>query len=151
MISRREILSGAPVLAAASALSPPTSFSVDDAERPPQIGSEIIPLEEGWQFRIDPAANPSPAGLSDEGWQSVVVPHTWQSLGGSPEYVGVAWYRRKLFAPETWRDLFVRVEFEAVYHTAHVFLNGTPIGQHIGKGYTAFTCDLSPHLKYDAT
>jgi beta-galactosidase len=138
-------------VAAATALSLPTALSEDEAERPPQIATEIIPLEEAWQFRLDPAANPAPAGLSDEGWQSVVVPHTWQSLGGSPEYVGVAWYRTKLFAPEAWRNLFVRIAFEAVYHTAHVFLNGTPIGQHIGKGYTAFTSDLSPHLKYDAT
>jgi beta-galactosidase len=150
MISRRKLLSGAPILAAASALSLPSAFS-EEQETQQQIGSEIIPLEEAWQFRLDPAGVDSPPALAPDDWQSVVVPHTWQALGGTPDYVGVAWYRRELFAPETWRTLFVRVEFEAAYHTAHVFLNDAPIGQHIGKGYTSFTCDLSPHLKYGGT
>ncbi|MFZ0661180.1 MAG: glycoside hydrolase family 2 TIM barrel-domain containing protein [Acidobacteriaceae bacterium] len=107
-------------------------------------------MRDGWQFRIDPSAASTPSLIPDGGeWQSVSVPHTWQALGGLPEYVGVAWYRRDLLARESRRTGFVRLEFEAVYHTAHVFLNGKMIGQHIGKGYTAFTCDLSPHLGHD--
>ena len=50
--------------------------------------------------------------------------------------------------PAAWESLFVCVEFEAVFHTAHIFLNGQKVGEHIGKGYTAFRCDLSAHLKY---
>jgi len=150
MISRRRLLTGAPILGAASALSFPSAFS-EEGLKQPQAGSETISLEEDWQFRLDPAANASPAGLREDTWQSVVVPHTWQALSGTPEYVGVAWYRRELFAPEIWRTLFVRIEFQGAYHTAYVFLNGTSIGEHIGKGYTAFTCDLSPHLKYGET
>jgi len=42
----------------------------------------------------------------------------------------------------------VRIEFEAVNHTVQVFLNGELIGEHLGKGYTAFALDLSPHLKF---
>lgn len=76
------------------------------------------------------------------------MPHTWQALGRSPDYVGVAWYRTEVYAPMDWQAKFVRIEFEAVFHTAHVFLNGQPIGEHIGKGYTAFTCDLTPALRY---
>jgi beta-glucuronidase len=51
-------------------------------------------------------------------------------------------------ALDSWKTVHVRVEFEAVTHTAHVFLNGELIGQHIGKGYTAFTVDLSPNLHF---
>lgn len=150
MITRRKLLSGAPILGAASALSICAAFPEAPALSPRCNESESIGLEEGWQFRPDPkgtARPPDVAGASAE-WQSVTVPHTWQALGGSPEHVGVGWYRTKIFAPEIWRNLFVRVEFEAVYHTAHIFLNGTRIGEHIGKGYTAFSCDLSPHLHY---
>jgi beta-glucuronidase len=152
MISRRKLLSGAPLLGAASVLTLPSAWAADEEDGPHLSAGEVLPLEEGWHFRLDAKAAAAPAELAaeDAAWQPVTVPHTWQSLGGSPEYAGVAWYRRKLFAPAAWQSQFVRVEFEAVYHTAHVFLNGTPVGEHIGKGYTAFTCDLSPQLRYDA-
>jgi beta-glucuronidase len=42
----------------------------------------------------------------------------------------------------------VRIEFEAVNHTAHVFLNGKAVGEHVGKGYTAFTLDVAQHLNF---
>lgn len=148
MVSRRQVLSGAASLGAASALSWSSVYGEKDTVHPVWAG-ETISLGDNWHFRLDPAAVASPSAAAETAaWQSISVPHTWQSLGGSPEYVGVAWYRRKLFAPELWRTMFVRIEFEAAYHTAHVFLNGTLIGQHIGKGYTAFTCDLTPHLRY---
>jgi beta-galactosidase len=153
MISRRKLLSGVPLAGAASALSLP-AFSAG-TEFPSLDGSQVVRLGEGWRFRLDPSGATSPPRSSASspdsasgGWQSISVPHTWQALGSSPEYVGVAWYRTQIFAPESWRGLFVRVEFEAVYHTAHVFLNGEPIGEHVGKGYTAFTCDLSQRLHY---
>lgn len=42
----------------------------------------------------------------------------------------------------------MRLEFEAVTHTAHVYLNNSLVGEHVGKGYTAFTVDLSAQLRY---
>ena len=106
-------------------------------------------LEEGWLFAFDANASMDPSELTtpDSGWMQVRVPHTWQAMAGDPSYVGVAWYKLEFTAPQEWADQFVRIEFEAVTHTAHAFLNGKPAGQHVGKGYTAFTCDLSPLLK----
>lgn len=51
-----------------------------------------IPLRDGWEFRIDPAgATDAAAASATKGeWEAVQVPHTWQSLGRSPDYVGVA-------------------------------------------------------------
>jgi beta-galactosidase len=111
--------------------------------------SYSIALREGWEFRLDPSGTASPSSLPDgaDGWEAVQVPHTWQSLGRSPEYAGIAWYRIGLEAPSSWGSRHVRIEFEAVNHTAQVFLNGIQVGEHVGKGYTAFTCDLSSHLK----
>jgi beta-galactosidase len=116
--------------------------------------SNGVPLRDGWEFRTDPngAAQPSdaleqtPVGQAPA-WSPVQVPHTWQSLGGSPEYVGVGWYRFRFNAPANWASRHVRIEFVAVNHTAHVFLNGSAVGEHVGKGYTAFTVDLSAKLK----
>jgi beta-glucuronidase len=44
----------------------------------------------------------------------------------------------------------VRIEFEAVFHTAKVWLNGKLLGEHPGRGYTAFTFDATPALQFDA-
>jgi beta-glucuronidase len=76
----------------------------------------------------------------------VALPHTWAALGCWPDHVGVALYTIVFACPPEWAQQFVRVEFEAVFHTAQVYLNGKPVGQHFGKGYTAFTCDLSHAL-----
>jgi beta-glucuronidase len=115
-----------------------------------QRDSYSFSLRDGWEFRLDPsgAAEPSDALDHAEGWSPVQIPHTWQSLGGSPEYAGVAWYRLRFEAPAGWDSQHVRIEFEAVNHTARVFLNGTVAGEHVGKGYTAFTLDLSPHMNF---
>lgn len=106
-------------------------------------------LEEGWLFAFDTGASMVPPAQtsSESKWMRVTAPHTWQKMAGNPEYAGVAWYRLEFTAPSEWAEQFVRIEFEAVTHTAHVFLNGKPAGQHVGKGYTAFTCDLSPLLE----
>ncbi len=146
MTSRRDFIAALPAFGTALGMGKPQT-----AVRP-TIGSSAtnrIPLEHDWKFRLDPAASRDPhvALSGSANWQSVNVPHTWQTLGNSPDYVGVAWYRLAFDAPSEWRNQFVRLEFEAVYHSADVFLNGASIGEHVGKGYTAFTCDASPRLK----
>jgi beta-glucuronidase len=104
-----------------------------------------------WQFRIDPDkmgqsnAWYKPAQASD-GWQNVTVPHTWQIAQDSAEYFGIAWYRRTFEVSEEWSDLIIRIEFEAVFHSAAVWVNGNRVGEHLRKGYTAFDFDISRFL-----
>jgi beta-glucuronidase len=43
----------------------------------------------------------------------------------------------------------VRVEFEAVFHSAKVWVNGQPAGEHARKGYTAFAFDITHLLHSD--
>ena len=57
-------------------------------------------------------------------WEAVHVPHTWQYLGRSPDYVGVASFRIRFEAPASSDSQHLRVQFEADNHTAAVFLNG---------------------------
>ena len=77
------------------------------------------------------------------------VPHTWQIEEDSSEYQGAAWYRTTFEAPERWAGQSVRAEFEAVYHSAEVWLNGRRVGEHLRSGYTAFTLDLTSALRLD--
>jgi beta-glucuronidase len=108
-----------------------------------------------WLFRLDPDGKGEVNGwtLPDApaaGWREVRVPHTWQVEQDNVAYRGAAWYRRSFDAPDAWRDRAVRVEFEAVFHTATVWVNGKEAGRHIGKGYTAFTLVVAHLLRYGA-
>lgn len=82
--------------------------------------------------------------------RTVRVPHTWQIEPGREEYFGPATYSRQIDLPASWQGSVVRVECEAAFHTAEVFLNGTKAGEHRGKGYTAFTVDVTRHVKFGA-
>lgn len=114
--------------------------------------SGSVALKEGWLFSFDHSASMVQPAETDPrfSWVPVTVPHTWQAMAGDPGYVGVGWYELEFTAQPDWQQQLIRIEFEAVTHTAHVFVNGESAGQHTGKGYTAFTCDLSPLLKYGA-
>lgn len=144
---RRFFAAGAavPLLAGSAAASPGEQNSA----------GENISLNGPWQFRLDADGKGEQGGwaLPDSppaGWREVRVPHTWQVEPENAGYRGVAWYRRTFDAPEAWRDHAVRVEFEGVFHTATVWVNGKEAGRHTGKGYTAFTLDAGQLLRYDA-
>ncbi len=144
MSSRRAFLKTGAVLPAVSL------YAADPAE---SCQADSISLNGAWDFRFDPDRTgeaqawhkPSIESLA---WRTVRVPHTWQVETGSTEYMGAAWYRRAIDVPVSWREAAVRVEFEAVFHTATVWLNGTEVGRHIGKGYTTFVVDLSSALQF---
>lgn len=135
MTTRRRFLSATPALAA-----PVAASSALAAPPPPEGVQERISLDGTWQFRLTPAAP----------WRDVTVPHTWQVEPGATGHYGRAFYRRAFLAPQRWSGCAVRVEFEAVFHSARVSLNGKPVGEHLRKGYTAFTLDLTPRLSFGA-
>jgi beta-glucuronidase len=130
---------------AAGAAVPLLARSAEAAPVPGEgnSGGENTSLNGRWLFRLD---SDSPSA----GWREVRVPHTWQVEPENVGYRGVAWYRRSFDVPEAWRDRAVRVEFEAVFHTATVWVNGKEAGRHVGKGYTAFTLDIAHLLSYGA-
>lgn len=115
--------------------------------------TETVSLNGPWRFKTDPgdtglAAKWFAADFPLRDGEAVAVPHTWQTSEKYEEYRGAAWYARSLSIPRDWADSEVRLEFEAVFHSARVWLNGQQIGEHIGKGYTAFALDLTGRLRY---
>ena len=102
--------------------------------------NERVTLDGLWDFRLD----------TETKWKTVTVPHTWQTAAESAGFYGVGWYERVFDVPKEWSGSAVRMEFEAVFHSATVWVNGRPAGEHLRKGYTAFTLDITPHLKWGA-
>jgi beta-galactosidase len=113
---------------------------------------ETVSLCGQWWFRTDPlniGEEQRWYGTDDmtSAWRQVRVPHTWQVEPAFVEYRGVAWYRRTFEAPSEWQDSAVRIEFEAVFHTATIWVNGELAGEHTRKGYTAFVLDITHFLR----
>ncbi|TWI65390.1 beta-galactosidase [Pseudoduganella lurida] len=120
-------------------------------------------LSQDWLFGAGELAGAEQPGFDDSGWRRVVVPHDFgimdrpdgtppfdaKAVGGQDAgYLpgGIGWYRRhmKLDAADAARVL--RLQFEAVYMDADIWLNGTHVARH-RYGYTAFGVDLTGKVK----
>jgi beta-glucuronidase len=153
MPSRRQFLTAsAGAIAATLATSEVQATDTEAKAFPTNLAS----LCGEWLFRTDSADSGQSqhwygADVPSIGWRQVNVPHTWQIEAPVAEYYGTAWYRRSFDVPADWRLFAVRIEFEAVFHTATVWINGQMAGEHRGKGYTAFTFDVTHLLHWGKT
>ena len=97
-----------------------------------------ISLDGVWDFQYLGSSATSLAGK-----RNILVPSPWQaqfpdlSMRG-----GVAVYRRSVEAPADWLGQRVFLHFGAVFHIAHVFVNGALIGSHVG-GFLPFYFDVT--------
>lgn len=154
MISRRKFIQNGGslgLLGLVPATAMAESFNPNNAGQTGKLQLEL-PLNGNWDF-IQDADNkgenekwftsPEKAGK----WQQVAVPHTWQTDPEHAEYFGTAWYKKEFYVPAEWKNKMIRAEFEAVYHSARVWVNGRPAGEHLLKGYTAFFIDLTDTIE----
>jgi beta-galactosidase len=153
MSTRRKFLAGS-AGAIAGALASVGSEAAETTVRPST--GEIADLCGEWLFRTDLANlgtknNWYGEKVPGKDWRPIIVPHTWQVEAHLADYRGVAWYWRSFDLPASCEDCAVRVEFEAVFHTATVWVNGQPAGEHARKGYTAFTLDITHLLDWGRT
>ncbi len=120
-------------------------------------------LTSDWRFMKGEVAGAERADFNDAAWRQVAVPHDWSIMDkadGSPPFDraavggqdsgylpgGTGWYRRHLDLSAAEAAGVVRINFEAVYMDADIWLNGAKVGQH-RYGYTAFTLDLTGKVK----
>jgi beta-galactosidase len=148
-VSRRRLIRQLGIAATAPAIAQPSGIALAAPAAAGCTGFQS--LDGPWYFRFDPdragdRENWQLSQTSLQGWSEASVPHTWQIDSSSSGYLGVAWYRRDFDAPREWADKAIRVEFEAVYHSAVVWINGKQIGEHLRKGYTTFELDATGAL-----
>ncbi|AWG22677.1 hypothetical protein FFWV33_14645 [Flavobacterium faecale] len=83
--------------------------------------------------------------FNDSKWNRLKVPGHWGMLNNFSNYVGKGWYRKTFNFPANWKinpNEQVRLQFEAVYHVAKVYLNGKFVGEHQG-GFSPFELDIT--------
>ncbi|HTG65491.1 MAG TPA: glycoside hydrolase family 2 TIM barrel-domain containing protein [Flavobacterium sp.] len=112
---------------------------------------ETFSLNGQWNFFVDSTANSTinwaEKGLSETLKRTVIVPHTWNVEKGLEKYTGVCWYERSFTISNDQLSKMVRLQFDAVYHSATIYINGKKAGDHLGSGYNRFYVDVSPFLK----
>lgn len=99
---------------------------------------ERLPLRTGWELapEVQPGVRPDP-----EAWRAVSVPSSFEDVLG-PTFDGVAWYRRVLDLRACPAGAQLRIEFHGAATIAEVFLNGAPVGRHVGA-WTPFRVPLA--------
>ncbi|WP_207514093.1 glycoside hydrolase family 2 protein [Longitalea luteola] len=112
-----------------------------------------ISLNGSWRF-ISDSTNAGQgknwaAGLP-AGAVTVQVPHTWNVMKGLEDYSGLAWYEKTFTVPASSRNKQFRLKFDAVYHDAVIYLNGTRLAAHTNAGYTTFYVDVTRQIKTGA-
>ena len=80
----------------------------------------------------------------------VVIPHTWNTDDEVMKYRGTATYETKVYIDDSNRSRNAFLTFNAVYHTAAVFVNGKPVGTHTGSGFTPFRLNITDAVIWGA-
>ncbi len=117
-------------------------------------------LADGWEFM---RADGSASETNSAAWRVVRVPHDWgveKSFDPKKPYgdaylepTGIGWYRRT-FRLDPARAAFIKAggllffESNGMMSHSKVWVNGKYVGGW-PYGYTAFRCDLTPHLNLD--
>lgn len=101
------------------------------------VVAKDISLDGDWQLSI--------AGRD----YHVKVPHTYNLMPGLEDHAGEAVYQRTLPITPDLKGKTVRLCFEAVYHDAVVYINGHLVGEHLNKGYTPFSFDITKYLNFN--
>ena len=129
------------VLARPGLLHPQTSESREtqslDGIWKLRFDSEAKGLQEQWPLvGIGDAAIPMP------------VPSSYNDIvqdAALREHVGLVWYEREAFLPNSWRSQRVVLYVGSANHLAQVWLNGRFVGQHEG-GHLPFHLPLDPSV-----
>jgi beta-galactosidase len=110
----------------------------------PVAGEDRQTLDGVWFFTIEENKLSQPASE----WDRLPVPGNWDTTNRYAHHVGKGWYRRSFTVPASWEGRRLRLQFDAVYETAEVFLNGERLGLHEG-GYTPFDFDVTSRVFRD--
>jgi hypothetical protein len=97
-----------------------------------------------WKFSVGDHPGAHVVDYDDSTWQTIGLPHSFSApyFQSKDFYTGYGWYRKNLDVPASWSGKRLNLEFDGAFQDAEVFLNGQPVGHHLG-GYTGFSIDVT--------
>ena len=106
---------------------------------------EVVTLDGLWHFCTD-------TGLGEAPWQSALpgrleaaVPASYNDQFTDPairDHVGFVYYQREVRVPRGWQGERIALRFDAVTHSATVYVEDEYVGGHVG-GYLPFAIDIT--------
>ena len=131
------------LLSALLLLAPLSAQTVPPPAAQPAAGREKVALDGPWRFAGEPrGSHVEKPGFDDQAWQTVTVPHTWNSKTYAQTHKAV-WYRTHFTLGEADRGREIFLYFEGAATVADIYLNGVRLGQHRGA-FTRFIFDGTP-------
>ncbi|NEE04767.1 glycoside hydrolase family 2 protein [Phytoactinopolyspora halotolerans] len=121
---------------------PRPEYPRPDRERP---SAGWLNLNGSWEFLPDESSRwAAPDDLPSGTWpDTILVPFAWETTASGVErpWLETAWYRTVVDIPGEWSGRHVFLCFGAVHHEASIWVNGRPVGEHVG-GYVPFELNL---------
>ncbi len=112
---------------------------------------DTIAVNDNWQFVTDKKAE----GFIGQWFEAslpnaraVHLPHTWNIEEETQNHYGWGWYQKKLNIPASWKYKNVVLQFGAINHTSHIYINGKKVKENIGDGFNKFFVNLNGNLNY---
>ncbi len=111
---------------------------------------ETNKLDGLWAFKKDERGNGVELGWYKSnllGSTEMAVPASYNDITQDPslrDHIGLVWYERTFFVPQTWKNKRVWLRFGSVTHHATVWLNGQELGSHKG-GFLPFEFEITAH------
>lgn len=112
----------------------------------------VYDLNRNWLFGGKSAPGVSDPKFDDSKWQRIVLPHAnvrfpWHSFA-EKKFQYVSAYRRRFQARPEWKGKRVFLDFAGAMTASTVTVNGHRFDEYKG-GYTPFSFEITPLLKYD--
>jgi len=150
-MDRRDFIKTTGTLLASAALATKNRKVFAQAASP-NLPLKLLPINRGWRYSprfVEGGHNPD---FDDSRFDRVAIPHTnirlpWHGFDDK-SYEFVSLYRRRFKLPAEARGQRVFIDFEGVMTASTVWMNGQHLGEYKG-GYTPFSFELTPHLKFD--
>lgn len=107
---------------------------------------DYIDLNDGWRFYGGTASGAQTTSYSDQSWEQVSLPHSWNALdgqdGGGNYRRGDGWYRKTVQIPQSASGQRVYLDIGAACMQTWAYVNGQLVGNHVG-GYARFVFDIT--------
>jgi len=105
-------------------------------------------LTEGWKFQADTLGIGKRQNWKDglPNGEEITLPHTWNVVEKLEEFRGNGWYQYTFIVDESWSEQCVRIQFQGVYRTAQLWLNGKELQVDQASGYLPFEVELTEHI-----
>jgi len=104
-----------------------------------------------WDFQVDPDERGQSEGWFNQVPQPtpIAVPGSWnEQYADIYNYVGMAWYLRRMAVPQSWRSQRIYLRVGSANYFTRLWINGVAVGEHSG-GHLPFCFEITDYIRWE--